>query len=203
MVGTIGFAGSKARNQRRVLRWLRRLGLSHLAASMAAGALVGALMATAGAALSGLTGGTLTHVGGVLLLVFAVAELMGLPISWLSRARQVPLSWKHVFPAPMSATLYGGVLGFGLLTTIYYWSFPALLVGMVATGRIALGVAAGIAFGAGRALPVFMGLTTTDETILDRRTDRLQEFLDRRPWVPRLLGAATIALTAGLFLGSK
>lgn len=196
MVGTIGFAGSKARSQGRTWRWLRRLGLSHLGAAMFSGAIVGFVAAVTGVGLVSLIGRNVVRAEGILLVILALVEVTGLPIIQLSRARQVPMSWKHVFPAPMSAALYGGMLGAGVLTAIYYWSFPALLVGVLAAASPVFGIVAGASFGAGRALPVFLGLMTSDENTLDRTADRLRELLDGQPWIPRMTGAVAISLAA-------
>src|SRR6266511_3317873 len=102
MVGTIGVAGSQARKRGHLARWWWRLGFTHLVGAMVGGGLLGVILSFVGT-----------------LLVLAVADLVGIPAKHLSRARQVPLSWKHVLPAPMSASVYGLTLGIGVLSTVY------------------------------------------------------------------------------------
>ncbi len=139
-------------------------------------------------------------VGVALMGALVVVELAGLPAKYLSRARQVPLSWKHVFPPRLSAALYGGVLGLGVSSTIYFWSFHALMLGIFLKGGIVVGALAGMAFGLGRALPVIvLGLALDDER-LDRLVLWSSELVARKRYFLSALSAFAITLLALPFL---
>jgi hypothetical protein len=66
----------------------------------------------------------------------------------------VPESWRRVMPVPLAAGLYGVLLGLGFTTFILSFAVWALAGMSMALGDPPLGAAAGLAFGAGRALPV-------------------------------------------------
>ena len=83
----------------------------------------------------------------------AVGEARGLRIVPQVR-RQVPESWRRVLPVPLAAGLYGVLLGLGFTTFILTFAVWALAAVSVALGDPALGAVLGLAFGAGRALPV-------------------------------------------------
>ena len=86
-------------------------------------------------------------------LAAAIGEARGARIVPQVR-RQVPESWRRVMPVPLAAGLYGVLLGLGFTTFILSFAVWALAGIAVALGDPALGVAIGVAFGAGRALPV-------------------------------------------------
>ena len=66
----------------------------------------------------------------------------------------MPESWRRRLPVPLAAGLYGVLLGLGFTTFILTFAVWALAGVCVAVGDPALGVAIGLAFGAGRLLPV-------------------------------------------------
>src|SRR4029079_4106151 len=68
--------------------------------------------------------------------------------------RQVPEAWRRVLPLPLAAGLYGILLGLGVNTLILSFAVWALAGMSVALGDPSLGLAIGLGFGAGRALPV-------------------------------------------------
>ena len=206
MVGTIGLAGSKARAQGTWGRWWLRLGSTHILAAMTAGALAGAVVAIAGGLLRALLpGGHSIQVGipvlaaGVILL-FAVFEVAGVPAKYLARARQVPMSWKQIFPAPMSSALYGAVLGFGFLSTVYSWSFFALMTAVFLRGSVAAGLAAGAAFGLGRSLPVIATSSVPGTEKADSLADRAAAFFARERVISRGSGALLIVAAGAALL---
>ena len=86
-------------------------------------------------------------------LAAAVGEARGARIVPQVR-RQVPESWRRRLPLPLAAGLYGVLLGLGFTTFILTFAVWALAGVSVAVGDPALGVAVGLAFGAGRLLPV-------------------------------------------------
>ena len=130
----------------------RRVGLS--CAAFAVGASAGGV-ATFG--LLGLVGAVLdVHAPVAIAVVGAIAaaaEARGLRIAPQIR-RQVPEHWRRVLPLPVAALLYGILLGAGFTTFVYTFALWALAAVVVLLGAPLSGVLAGLAFGAGRALPV-------------------------------------------------
>jgi hypothetical protein len=92
-------------------------------------------------------------VAAALAVAAAVGEARGLRIVPQVR-RQVPESWRRVLPVPLAAGLYGVLLGLGFTTFILTFAVWALAAVSIALGDPALGAVLGLAFGAGRALPV-------------------------------------------------
>jgi hypothetical protein len=123
-------------------------------ATFAAGALAGGAITFGGLALLGQALGASAPVAAaVVALAAAVGEARGARIVPQVR-RQVPESWRRRMPVPLAAGLYGVLLGLGFTTFILTFAVWALAGISVALGDPALGVAIGLAFGAGRLLPV-------------------------------------------------
>lgn len=119
---------------------------------------------------AGLGVGALAVAAGVAAIA-AFAEARGLRVLPQIR-RQVPEPWRRTLPLPLAASLYGVLLGLGFTTfvlTVATWALAGI---SLALGRPEVGVAIGLAFGAGRALPVV--------AIAPRL---------RTPWGARMLGA--------------
>jgi hypothetical protein len=121
------------------------------------GALAGGVLTFGGLAMVGEAlgaGGTgAVIVAAAIAVAAAVGEARGLRIVPQVR-RQVPESWRRVLPVPLAAGLYGVLLGLGFTTFILTFAVWALAAVSVALGDPALGAVLGLAFGAGRALPV-------------------------------------------------
>ena len=123
-------------------------------ATFAAGALAGGAITFGGLALLGQALGASAPVAAAALaLAAAIGEARGVRIVPQVR-RQVPESWRRRMPVPLAAGLYGVLLGLGFTTFILTFAVWALAGVSVALGDPALGVAIGLAFGAGRLLPV-------------------------------------------------
>jgi hypothetical protein len=103
----------------------------------------------------GAGGPTALAVGAAVALAAALGEARGARILPQVR-RQVPESWRRRLPVPLAAGLYGVLLGLGFTTFILTFAVWALAGVCVAVGDPALGVAVGLAFGAGRLLPVIV-----------------------------------------------
>ena len=88
-------------------------------------------------------------------LAAAFAEARGAAVFPQVR-RQVPEHWRRTLPLPFAAALYGVLLGLGFTTYVLTFAVWALAALVLAAGELATGVAVGLAFGAGRALPVVM-----------------------------------------------
>ena len=125
--------------------------------AFALGALAGAVATFGGLALAGerlgTGGGIALALAGVALLAAAAGDAAGRRIVPQVR-RQVPESWRRVLPLPLASGLYGVLLGLGFTTFVLSVATYALALACLALGEPAAGVAVGLAFGTGRALPV-------------------------------------------------
>jgi MFS family permease len=122
------------------------------------GALVGGVLtfgalASLGALLQGADQQAAYIAAAVLALLAAVAELRGVPILPQLR-RQLPEHWRRVMPMPVAAGLYGVLLGLGFTTFVLTFGVFALAGIVFAVGEPLAGIAVGLAFGIGRALPI-------------------------------------------------
>jgi hypothetical protein len=138
--------------------YARRLRTSVIACvTFALGALAGGAITFGGLALAGAAlgagGPAALGVAAVVAVAAAAAEARGLRIAPQIR-RQVPEGWRRVLPVPLAAAGYGVLLGLGFTTFVLSFAVWALAGTSIALGDPALGLALGLAFGAGRALPV-------------------------------------------------
>src|SRR4051794_23028900 len=126
-------------------------------ATFTAGALVGGVITFGGLGMLGRAlgagGSGAVAVAAVVAVAAAIGEVRGVRIVPQVR-RQVPESWRRVLPVPLAAGLYGVLLGLGFTTFILTFAVWALAAVSVALGDPQLGAVLGLAFGAGRALPV-------------------------------------------------
>jgi hypothetical protein len=150
-----------------------------LGLALGATALFGSLGAL-GAAIQ--PGRTAIVVAGALAGAAALADLAGLRVR-PQVPFQVPERWRRTMPLPRALFFYGLLLGTGVTTFVPAMAVWALLPLCVALGSVQVGVAVGLGFAAGRALPV---LAVRDETALAERPQ------GRR--VLRVLAAVTLAL---------
>ncbi len=160
------------------------------------GALVGGAATFGGLALLGdalgAGGPTALAAAAAVALAAAVGEARGARILPQVR-RQVPESWRRRMPVPLAAGLYGVLLGLGFTTFILTFAVWALAGVSVALGDPALGLAVGLAFGAGRLLPV-VALAPASTT---SRGAALHAAMAERPQILRSLRAVdALALTA-------
>jgi hypothetical protein len=124
-----------------------------LAPSGYAGRMRATLAASATFAVGALAGGAATFGG--FAAAAAAAEARGLRIVPQVR-RQVPEAWRRTLPITVAAAGYGVLLGLGFTTFVLSYAVWALAAVCVALGDPPLGLALGIAFGVGRALPVVL-----------------------------------------------
>ena len=122
------------------------------------GALVGAVftfggISLIGAAIPGEAGWVSYTVAGVVALLAAIAEARGKRISPQIR-RQLPEHWRRIMPMPVAAALYGVLLGLGFTTFVLTFGVWALAGISLALGEPLAGLAIGIGFGVGRAIPI-------------------------------------------------
>jgi hypothetical protein len=125
--------------------------------TFSAGALVGGVVTFGGLSLVGRAlgagGPAALALAAAIALAAAFGEARGARILPQVR-RQVPESWRRRLPVPLAAGLYGVLLGLGFTTFILTFAVWALAGVSVALGDPSLGLAIGLAFGAGRLLPV-------------------------------------------------
>ncbi len=156
-------------------------------------------LALLGAAL-GTGGGAMAAVAAAALLVAAAGDAAGRRIVPQVR-RQVPESWRRVLPVPLAAALYGVLLGLGFTTFVLSFAVYALAAACLALGEPGVGVAVGLAFAAGRIVPV-VTLAPLQET---DRGPALAGAMGDSPGVLRALratgavalGAAALVLALG------
>jgi hypothetical protein len=165
-------------------------------ATFTAGALVGGVITFGGLGLLGQwlgAGGTgAVAVAAAVAIAAAIGEARGVRIVPQVR-RQVPEAWRRVLPVPLAAGLYGVLLGLGFTTFILTFAVWALAAVSVALGDPQLGAVLGLAFGAGRALPV-IALAPVAET---DRGNAAHAAMAERPAILRGLRAAdAVALAA-------
>lgn len=161
------------------------------------GALVGGML-TFGAlgAVGALLGGgdAALIAGAVVAAVAAVAELAGLKIAPQIR-RQVPEHWRRTWPLPLAAAGYGVLLGLGFTTFVLTFAVWALAGVSLAVGSVGTGVAIGLAFAAGRCLPVVVLAPHAQRPLGLRATELMAE----RPSILRtfrLADALALAIVA-------
>jgi hypothetical protein len=189
MVATLaaGCRGSRAR-------------LTGAGAAFGAGTLIGGLasfasFSTLGVLVRGPVGAS---AAAALALGLAVAgallEARRLPVRPQIR-RQVPEPWRRVLPLPLAGALYGVLLGLGFTTFVMSWVYWALAGVCVALASPELGLAAGLGFGLGRALPVLVLAPLAERP----SGVRLLELMSERPAVlgyARWGGALSLAVLA-------
>jgi MFS family permease len=120
--------------------------------ALAGGALTFGILGWAGGLLHG--SGQIAYVAAAAIAgVAAIADIRGMPIVPQIR-RQLPEHWRRVMPMPLAAALYGVLLGLGFTTFVLSFGVWALAAISFALGDPWLGIATGVAFGAGRAIPI-------------------------------------------------
>jgi hypothetical protein len=143
-----------------------------------------------------LGGGTVALLAGAAVAgAAAVAEATGRRIVPQVR-RQVPEHWRRALPLPVAAAGYGVLLGLGFTTFVLTFAVPALAGVALAIGEPAAGLAAGLAFGTGRALPVVLLAPLADAPAGMRATELMAE----RPSILRGFRAADAAALAAVAL---
>jgi hypothetical protein len=189
MVETIGLTGERG----------RRATILAACATFAPGAIVGGVITFVGLALLGGlihgVGGDLAYlVAAAIALAAAVAEAKGARIAPQIR-RQLPESWRWTMPLPVAGGLYGILLGLGFTTFVLSFGVWALAGVSFALASPAAGLAIGVAFGVGRAIPVLVLAPIVDRPFATRCTQLMAD----RPGLYRgfrLCDAAALVLAA-------
>jgi hypothetical protein len=166
------------------LSMVETLGRRRLAtAAFAVGALAGGALTFGGLAVLGTQlFGPIAALAIAALVVAALGDAAGRRIVPQVR-RQVPESWRRFLPLPLATGLYGVLLGLGFTTFLLTYATWALAAVCLAIGEPATGLTVGLAFGAGRALPI---VVLGDSHLLAERPELLRG----------LRGAVAVALLA-------
>jgi hypothetical protein len=167
--------------------------------TFALGALVGGLITFGSLAMLG----ELVHgaddrlayaLAAIIALAAAVAEVRATTIVPQIR-RQLPEHWRRLLPMPAAGGLYGVLLGLGFTTFVLTLGVWALAAIDFAVGEPATGLVVGLAFGAGRALPISLTAPFADRPAGIRVT----ELMASRPALYRgfrVSDGAALALVA-------
>jgi hypothetical protein len=113
-------------------------------------------------------------VAAVIALTAAVAELRATPIVPQVR-RQLPEHWRRLMPMPVAGALYGVLLGLGFTTFVLTLGVWALAGIAFAVGDPIMGLMLGLAFGAGRALPIAFAAPVADRPAGIRVTELMAD----------------------------
>jgi hypothetical protein len=130
--------------------------------------------------------------------VAAVLEARGTRIVPQIR-RQLPEHWRRLMPMPLAGALYGVLLGMAFTTFVLSFGVWALAGISLAVGETDVGIAIGVAFGVGRALPVLALAPLAGTAAGARATDfmalRPGAYLGMRRGDALALALAALALT--------
>jgi hypothetical protein len=139
-------------------------------------------------------------IAAVVALAAAVLEARGVPIVPQVR-RQLPVGWRSAVPMPLAAAGYGVLLGLGFTTFVLSYGVWALMGIALAIGDPLTGLAAGVAFGVGRAVPIVVLAPIADRP----SGERACEAMAMRPGLlrgARLGDALALAALAAALTGS-
>ena len=165
--------------------------------ALAGGVLTFGLLATLGELLKGAGGASAYLVAAAIAVAAGLAEIRGMRILPQLR-RQLPEHWRRVMPMPLAAGLYGVLLGLGFTTFVLTFGVFALAGIAFALGDPSLGLAVGLAFGVGRALPIVLVAPIADRGAGIRITETMAD----RPGIYRGVrfgdGLALLAAAAAL-----
>ena len=164
--------------------------------ALAGGAATFGTLAAAGRLVHG-AGGALAAV--VIAVAAAFGEARGIRVVPQIR-RQVPEPWRRVLPLPVAAGAYGVLLGLGFTTFVLTLGVWALAAISFAVGDLRIGLAAGIAFGVGRALPVAMLAPLAERPLGLRAAELMAERGGLR--LSRAANAVALAMCAAVFAAS-
>jgi hypothetical protein len=134
-----------------------------------------------------------------LAIAAAGAEAKGLRIVPQVR-RQLPVAWRSRLPMPVAAAGYGVLLGLGFTTFVLTYGVWALMGIALLVADPLVGLVVGVAFGAGRALPIVLLAPFADRPAGERAC----EAMALRPGLyrgARLGDAAALMLVAAVLAG--
>ncbi len=159
MIETLGLRGHSGRMPTTIAACA-----TFLPGALAGGVLTFGLLGALGELVHGIGGQLAYFVAAAIAAVAAVAEVRRVRIVPQVR-RQLPEAWRWRMPLPVAAALYGVLLGLGFTTFVLSFGAWALAGISFAVGDPTIGVAIGLAFGIGRALPIVVLAPLADRPI--------------------------------------
>jgi Methylamine utilisation protein MauE len=171
-------------------RWGISLALHAIGAAVAA-AIVGSLLAGAGALLGapwGVPGAVLVAAAAALY----IARELGAPVPVPQLRRQVPDWWRTFFPPHVAAFLYGLGLGPGFLTYLGHGTVVVVSVAAFASGRPLLGAAVLAPFGLARGFGPVLAFGVRSPSDAAALVERLDRSASRARW--RVANALAVSM---------
>lgn len=201
MVGTIGSVGHRATSTQQLAGW-KQIHRFYLLGSILGGGTLGLAVGFAAefldAALRAAHRSTAMGIPiAALVLALALRDASILRFPLPQRRRQVPMAWK-LLPGMWSPFVFGFALGAGVFTHIYLASFFSMWLLAVLSGSAGWSIAAGVAFGVARALPVSL-LRRFPHLEIDDVVARLAKHEQALHILSAAVGAAVAALALLLF----
>ena len=173
-------------------RYLTAVAFFAFGAVVAAG-LVGLIAGTVGMLVGAPWGTAGWIVIAVAALIYALREVLKLPIPVPDRHQQVPLWWRSFYSQRVTALLYGFGLGLGYLTYLSYGTYFVVTIAAFSWGDPLLGAALCAPFGLGRALSVLIANRRLDNE-QPSGIDTVDELAQNR--APRLANAFILLIAA-------
>jgi hypothetical protein len=182
-------------------RWGISLALHAVGAAVAA-AIVGSLLAGAGALLGapwGVPGAVLVGAAAALY----VARELGAPVPVPQLRRQVPDWWRTFFPPHVAASLYGLGLGPAFLTYLGHGTVVVVSVAAFASGRPLLGAALLGPFGLARGLGPVLAFGVRSPSDAAALVERLDRSASKARWrVANAVALSAVLLATALQVGT-
>ena len=177
-------------------RYLMSVAIHALSAGLA-GAVFGTVLAGAGMLVGSPWGDAGLIAVGAIAALYALRELLGLPLPLFDRKRQVPDWWRTFYSPQVAAGLYGAGLGIGFLTFLRFGTYVAVCAVAVTSGDPWVGAALGATFGLTRGLTALAAARTTDEEDAALVVVKLEGFAESRgPRIANGLVCLALALVA-------
>ena len=168
----------------------------HAGAAMTTAGLFGAVLGIVGLVLGAPWGRAGLIFVVVVAGLYALRELVGLPLPLFDRKQQVPDWWRTFYSPRVAAALYGAGLGIGFLTFLRHGTFTVVAAVALASGDPVAGALITAPFGLARGLTALASARATDEDATGLVVARLETLAQtRRTQV--INGTACLALAGG------
>src|SRR5919198_3801778 len=167
---------------------------AHVVGTTLSAAALGAVLGGLGALVGAPWGRGGPVVVALVACVYALRELLGIPVPLPNLHRQVPEWWRTFFSPPVTSFLYGLGLGVGFVTYLSFGTLASVGAVAVATGRPLLGLAVMAPFGVARGLSVLVARSATTNEGVHRVVDRLDALAVT--WWPRVVNGVALGAVA-------
>ncbi len=163
------------------------------------GGAIGVMLAMAGLGFSALVDDSMAPLAiglGAIALAYAIHELGLIRLPVPGRDWQVPAHWvRNRFYR--SAAVFGGTVGLGIFTRVPFASLPVLFAWIFVSGNIWYGLAAGLTYGAVRAVSIYSSTNVEGTEQLVELNERLMGIA---PSFHQVTGLALAAFAVYLLL---